>query len=194
MIWRRRFSLVLSAVLLVALGPACGTAGGGATGAGVGVDAAGAVLLSGAHLPADLPILADVDVAWVSDGDTATVLVDGVSRKIRFYGVDTPESDQPRGDEAKRFTEGLLDGAVVDVRLLPGEVTYGREVGIVIADERVVNAALLDAGLAWFYADYCDRSDPCDEWQALEAGARAAARGLWADDDRIAPWDWRRTH
>jgi len=151
------------------------------------------VRLSAQDLPSDLESLGVVEVTWVSDGDTMDIRTDdGAEETIRFYGVDTPESDQPFGTDARAYTLALLRGATVEVRLLPGEVTYGRKVGVVLAGDVVVNAALLDAGLAWFYRDYCERP-LCADWDALENAARAAGRGLWADLDPIAPWDWRRT-
>ncbi len=52
---------------------------------------------------------------------------------------------------------------------------------------RNVNAAMLDAGMAWHYAKYDDRKS----MTAAEREARAAGRGLWADAQPIAPWEWR---
>ncbi|CAG0912171.1 unnamed protein product, partial [Cyprideis torosa] len=42
---------------------------------------------------------------------------------------------------------------------------------------------------AWHYRKYS--KDP--NLQALEDEARKAKRGLWADPDPVAPWDWRRS-
>ena len=37
-------------------------------------------------------------VVKVADGDTVTIVVEGAGlRKIRLYGIDTPELDQPWG-------------------------------------------------------------------------------------------------
>lgn len=43
--------------------------------------------------------------------------------------------------------------------------------------------------LAWWYW----QSAPGDRGlERLEAGARAARRGLWADANSVLPWEWRR--
>lgn len=184
--------LLLAGGVLAALVSACGHELADPLG-GEKPDTSDGVRLSAQALPGDLQSLGTVEVTWVSDGDTMNVVTaQGDVVTIRFYGVDTPESDQPSGSAARDYVRGLLGGAAVEVRLLPGEVTYGRKVGIVLADDVVVNAALLDAGWAWFYAAYCDRP-LCDGWEALADAARAARRGLWAADDPIAPWEWRRS-
>ena len=44
------------------------------------------------------------------------------------------------------------------------------------------------AGLAWWYRKYA----PEDRQLAgLEAEARKAKRGLWADSSPVPPWQWR---
>jgi len=55
-------------------------------------------------------------VAKVVDGDTAVVRVNGEDRRVRFLGVDTPETVhptkgvQPYGKEASNFTKESLTG------------------------------------------------------------------------------------
>lgn len=48
---------------------------------------------------------------------------------------------------------------------------------------------LVRAGLAWWYRHYAPRDR---ELERLEAQARAARRGLWADKDPVPPWEWRK--
>jgi endonuclease YncB( thermonuclease family) len=65
---------------------------------------------------------------------------------------------------------------------------YGRTVGRVYVGRVDVNAELVRQGWAWVYARYNrDASLP-----GLEAEARAARRGLWAEPRPVPPWDWRR--
>ncbi|MBQ6775693.1 MAG: thermonuclease family protein [Synergistaceae bacterium] len=58
-------------------------------------------------------------VARVVDGDTAVIRVDGKERRVRFLGVDTPETVhptkgvQPYGKEASNFTKDSLNGRQV---------------------------------------------------------------------------------
>ncbi len=55
-------------------------------------------------------------VARVVDGDTAVITVDGQERRVRFLGVDTPETVHPNkpvqyyGKEASSFTKNSLTG------------------------------------------------------------------------------------
>ena len=55
-------------------------------------------------------------ITRVVDGDTASVLVDGSERRVRFLGVDTPETVHPNkpvqfyGKEASNFTKESLTG------------------------------------------------------------------------------------
>lgn len=55
-------------------------------------------------------------ISRVIDGDTASVSVDGAERRVRFLGVDTPETVHPNkpvqfyGPQASAFTKGSLTG------------------------------------------------------------------------------------
>jgi endonuclease YncB( thermonuclease family) len=142
-------------------------------------------------LLAALPCLADFSgrVVGISDGDTIKVLSNGRAEKVRLWGVDAPEKAQPWGSRARQFTGEMVFGRQVTVRVHDTD-RYGRVVGeVVLADGRSLNRELLRAGLAWWYTQYSPR-----EWelQRLEAGSRQAHRGLWADANPVAPWDWRK--
>lgn len=130
-------------------------------------------------------------VVGVGDGDTIRVMAEGKEEKIRLFGVDCPEKDMPFGSAAKQFTSDLVFGKSVRVQKLDSD-RYGRIVAEVYyreADgtaERSLNAALAEAGLAWAYRQYSDRFAP------QEDAARAAKRGLWAQDDPEPPWTHRK--
>ena len=47
---------------------------------------------------------------------------------------------------------------------------------------------LVRDGLAWHYLQYAPKDAQLAE---LQAEARAARRGLWAEAGAVAPWDWR---
>ena len=65
---------------------------------------------------------------------------------------------------------------------------YGRTVGVVFLDNQNVNNELVRQSMAWVYKKYTDNKI-LDE---LEAQAKNRRIGLWADENPIAPWDWRR--
>lgn len=85
-------------------------------------------------------------VVKVSDGDTIQVLHEGKAEKIRLAGIDCPESKQPFGKAAKKFTLSLVAQKIVTVQV---ETTdrYGRTVGeIILQDGRSLNRELVYAG------------------------------------------------
>jgi endonuclease YncB( thermonuclease family) len=106
-----------------------------------------------------------------------------------LHGVDTPEKAQAFGTRARQFSSALAFQQTVTVRVHDTD-RYGRLVGeVVLPDGRSLNQELVRAGLAWWYRQYA----PDDTTLAqLEAEARAAKRGLWADATPIPPWEWRK--
>ena len=129
-------------------------------------------------------------VVHVSDGDTITVLHEGLEEKIRLYGVDTPEKGQAFGQKAKDFTANMVAGRLVDVQREDTD-RYGRTVAIVSIAGKCLNEELVKAGYAWQYRKYCKESF-CRRWLEFETTARQNKLGLFADPDAIAPWDWRK--
>ena len=129
-------------------------------------------------------------VVSIADGDTITILSGKSQHKIRLYGIDTPEKGQPYGNNAKKHTSKLVAGKTVDVEAYDTD-RYGRTVGVVFADGVNVNQSLIGAGLAWQYQKYCKASF-CGDWLRLEKKAKSSGVGLWADNDPVPPWDWRK--
>ncbi len=134
-------------------------------------------------------------VVSVADGDTLTVQGEDEERlKVRLYGIDAPEHDQRYGKEARRALSSLVRRKTVDVEPVDAD-RYGRTVALVrLEDGLLVNEELVARGAAWYYGQYCRRSDPCARLRDLEERARAARLGLWADDAPQRPSEWRREH
>ena len=128
-------------------------------------------------------------VSKVADGDTIT-LVDTQRRKhkIRLFGIDSPESDQPYYHAAKNALSSIVDGKSVGVDVKDTD-KYGRVVGTVFLGGRNVNLEMVTIGYAWWYEYYAPLNGDLREAQKR---ARASKSGLWADSKPIAPWDWRR--
>lgn len=132
-------------------------------------------------------------VVGVADGDTITVLdTSNRQHKIRFQGIDAPESAQAFGQRAKQNLSEMVFGKVVTVHADKTD-KYGRTVGKVLLDGRDINLEQLRAGMAWFYRHYANELSDADRksYDAAEAEARAAKRGLWADANPLPPWDFR---
>ena len=127
----------------------------------------------------------------VTDGDTIRVLSpDNREVRVRLYGIDAPERRQPYGTASRDYAASLCHRREVTVRPVDTD-RYGRTVGLVEVGDVEVNREMVAAGLAWLYPQYC-RIPDCVEWRELEAEARDARRGLWAQDGPVPPWEWRR--
>ncbi len=130
-------------------------------------------------------------VVGVTDGDTITVepIDGGELVKIRLHGIDAPERNQPYGVVATGFVFAVALYQTVDVRG-QGKDRYGRSVALVIMHNgESLQSAMLRAGLAWVWPRYCRK---CDEWKNLQEAAKRAGRGLWAEENPVPPWEWRR--
>ncbi|QGW28894.1 nuclease [Phnomibacter ginsenosidimutans] len=127
-------------------------------------------------------------VIAIADGDTFTLLTaQNQQVKIRLHGIDCPEKKQPYSNNAKAYISSLVFGKQVFVQV-KNKDRYGRTIGVVLLeDKRNVNELLLQAGWAWHFKKY----DQDARWAAMEQQARRNRKGLWADPNPIAPWDWR---
>ena len=126
-------------------------------------------------------------VVAVLDGDTLDVLHNGQAERIRLHGIDCPEKGQPYGKRAKRFAADLVAGKTVLVHAF-GRDKYKRTIGeVVLPDGTNLNRELVQAGLAWWYRKH-SKDQSLGE---LEAEAREAKRGLWAEPKPIPPWVYR---
>lgn len=134
---------------------------------------------------------ADWKVTRVYDGDTITVSAEGKDLKVRLYGIDTPESTQWYGQNAKQFTSSQVFGKTVSIDAIDTD-RYGRTVALVSVGDLVINRLLVEYGYAWVYDRYCKKPF-CSEWKQLEEEARKAKRGLWKNPDAIPPWKYRRS-
>jgi micrococcal nuclease len=129
-------------------------------------------------------------VTRVVDGDTLVVASpSGERTKVRLLGVDSPEKDQDGGTAATQFTRGAAAGQTVQV-----EEQYldrdGRMVAeIVLPDGRLLTRALVAAGHAWWWPKYAPHDAALEQ---LEAAARERRLGLWAGNNPVAPWVWRK--
>jgi micrococcal nuclease len=143
---------------------------------------------SGASADPKLPAGSGV-VSQQVDGDTVHVCIGGVEEKIRFIGIDTPETHGRNGlvecfgKEAAKHTASLIpNGTTVRlVRDAEARDRYGRLLAYVYRakDDLFVNLALAQDG----YADvltYPPNVAHASEFVAAVADARDNNRGLWS--------------
>lgn len=133
------------------------------------------------------PALADFSglVVAVTDGDTIKIMRDGMPVKVRLKAIDAPESCQTYGRDATDHLAALVlsrDVVVVE----RGLDKYGRTLGFISVSGVDVNAAMVADGYAWVYLSKNRRL------KALEASAREAHNGLWADPNSERPSDFRK--
>lgn len=123
----------------------------------------------------------------VTDGDTIKVKTEAGVIPVRLEGIDAPESRQAHSAKATTALRELVKGKDVEVHVT-GADRYGRTLAIVKVGTLNVNEQLLVDGWAWQYDEY--NTDPA--WAALEAEARSQKRGLWAHENNVAPWEYRK--
>lgn len=128
-------------------------------------------------------------VVRVVDGDTIHVLVaDGTKEKVRYIGIDTPESVKPNTPvecfakaASARNAELVGDERVRLVTDVEERDRYGRLLAYVYRerDGVFVNAALVRDGFAT-QATFPPNVAHEDEFRRLARDARRAGRGLWS--------------
>jgi micrococcal nuclease len=153
----------------------------------IAVAAAAGVLRAGGE-EADGPGAAsEAKVLRVVDGDTIAVRLDGRAERVRYIGVDTPESVEP-GTPVQCFAHAA---AAENARLVAGERVrlvrdvkardrFGRLLAYVyrVRDGSFVNAELVRRGYARTLT-IPPNVRFADRLARLARAARAAGRGLW---------------
>lgn len=130
-----------------------------------------------------------IEVTKVIDGDTFTGRDErGTDRKFRMAGIDAPESKQPYGVQSRQALTELIGGQQIRI-IARSTDRYQRTVADVWVDSLHVNRELVIRGHAWWYSPY----SPDDrELRDAEDLARRERSGLWAGDNPLAPWLWRK--
>jgi micrococcal nuclease len=130
--------------------------------------------------------LTEALVINVVDGDTIDVLIGGQELRVRYTGIDTPETVDPRrpvecfGREASRRNRDLVEGKTVGLEKDVSEVdSFGRLLRYVWVDGRMANAALVEEGYATASVFPPDVKY-ADLFASLQGQAREAGWGLWS--------------
>jgi micrococcal nuclease len=125
-------------------------------------------------------------VVRIVDGDTIYVDVGGHTEKVRYIGMDTPEThhptrgEEPGGREATAVNRGLVEGKTVRLELdVRQRDRYGRLLAYVYVGETMVNAELVRLGYAQVMT-VPPNVKHASLFLKLQREAREAGRGLWA--------------
>ena len=137
-----------------------------------------------------LPCLVYADltgqVIHVADGDTLTLVINKEWVRARLAGIDAPEANQPFGKPSRESLSDLCFWQQVTV-IPKGKDQYGRMFAQVLCGDVDAGAEQVRRGMAWVYDRYAKDND----LKPLQADAKAAKRGLWADPYSKPPWKWR---
>ncbi len=146
----------------------------------------------------------------VIDGDTIEAVTNayndinrikvGKIYRIKLYGIDCPELDQPFGTNAKKFTIKILTN--LHANYLEIQEMAKDKYNRIIAKVLIVQPSewnikidlipsLINSGYAWVSDKYC-KDDICQEWKKLQAEAKKKKIGLWSQPNPIPPWEWRK--
>ncbi len=134
--------------------------------------------------------LQEAQVVRVVDGDTIIVLIDGREERLRYIGIDAPESvapDQPvecYGPEASKENERLVGGQKVYLeadtedrdrygRLLRYVYVDGQDGNLTMVNEQLVASGFAEAG------SYPPNERYSDNLFAAEREASRLEAGLW---------------
>jgi micrococcal nuclease len=124
-------------------------------------------------------------VMSVVDGDTIDVQLDGRRVRVRYIGIDTPETkhptkgQEPCGPEAAEANRTLIEGQTVRLELdVQPRDRYQRLLAYVYVGEVMVNAELVRQGYAQV-ATYPPNVRHQDQFVAFQQAAREHKAGCW---------------
>ena len=123
-----------------------------------------------------------VKVARVIDGDTIEI---GGGERVRYIGIDTPETVDPRkpvqcfGVEASNKNKELVEGKMVRLEKdITDRDKYNRLLRYVYVGDIFINLELVKQGFAYSYS-YPPDIKYQDQFLKAQQEAKEAKRGLW---------------
>ena len=138
------------------------------------VEQEGAVVSAPASTTGLAPPL--VGPATIVDGDTLEIQ----GQRVRLFGVDAFETEQPRGREASNMLRRLIEGQSVICSPRDRDV-YNRVVAVCRVGATDLGAMMVRAGMAVAFTRYSF------DYQPDEDAAREQRRGAWADAELVRP-------
>jgi endonuclease YncB( thermonuclease family) len=139
--------------------------------------------------------IATAKVTRVLDGDTVDVIVNGKKERLRFNLIDTPEISHAQGelpmafgDDAKHWTEGMVNGRNIQVVISRNADMHGRLVSYLYVDGEDVNKSLIQQGLAHVrYANISTNPYNKADYMNAQQNAYKKKKGLWQIDGYADP-------
>lgn len=120
-------------------------------------------------------------VVDVIDGDTADL---NNSERLRFSGINTPETGECYYQEAKdKLKELILDKEVYLEKDISDRGKYGRLLRYIYVNGSLVNKEMVRLGYAKVYDKYKDDTKRYDELKEVEFIAKREELGVWVCED-----------
>jgi endonuclease YncB( thermonuclease family) len=130
-------------------------------------------------------------VVEVSSGDVITIFNLNRPVRVRLLGVDAPEMGQVFGDVAQKHLADLVydKSVLVEYAGISGDHSLN---GRVLLDGADVGAQMIRDGAAWVDPSNQHRLSTTDRevYQQSELAARNERRGLWQQENPLAPWEF----
>jgi len=132
-------------------------------------------------------------VIEVNSGDVITIFNLNRPVRVRLLGVDAPELDQAFGDVARKHLADLVSdkSVLVEYSGIDGDHSVNGRVSLEGVD---IGAQMIRDGAAWVDPSTQHRLRATDRevYQESEAAARNERRGLWQQENPVAPWEFAR--
>lgn len=131
--------------------------------------------------------------------------------KVRLANIDAPEKEQSFGKQSRDSLLELVGKKQVQIDSQAVD-QYGRIVGLILLDGRNINQEQVKRGMAWAATGWRESrltvpglpagresgsippAESSNSYLVLQNRAQQERRGLWAQTDPQAPWQWRREH
>ena len=130
-------------------------------------------------------------VIEVNSGDVITIFNLNRPVRIKLLGVDAPEMDQTFGDVAKKHLADLVydKSVLVEYAGIAGDHSLN---GRVLLEGTDIGAQMIRDGAAWVDPNNQHRLSVTDRevYQQSEQAARSERRGLWEEENPVAPWEF----
>ena len=129
-------------------------------------------------------------VVEVNSGDVLTIFNLNRPVRVKLLGVDAPEMNQAFGDVAKKHLADLvLDKSVVVE--YSGIAADSSLQGRVLLNNADIGAQMIRDGAAWFDTNTTRLSvTDRDVYHQSQQVARSERRGLWQEENPVAPWEF----
>ena len=153
-------------------------------------------------LPTHL-LAGEFKVTKVYDGDTIMAEGHDIVIYVLLAGIDAPEiatrkgqPQQPYGQEAKRYLEGLILNKVVDIKGYGiGPYPYNHLIGEIYLQDENINVGMIEKGLAEVWLERPPEGLNIAPYLEAEREAKTARRGMWSlGQDYMSPRNWRKIH